>query len=822
CCPQNKKGKEMVLSVSLTIDKIIGDSYFTIKDGEGLHHNTLVGADFNNLSQSEDDVLSIEKLTFKIINDESEEFVNDLSQSEDDALSIEKSTSKKIYDESKESVNDFEVILTLNFSYKYFKYLLKSVSFSLAIESTIIDMVSLKYPEDSSNTLPTSRLEIKQRVLKGPFQPHLKLFSRSKIGNYYRSFQEKWYDSFKWLEYSIDLDRVFCFSCRLFMHSNLNAGHQDPTFSKTGFNNWHIATSRFIKHQNSKSHMISLSSMATFLNSDSIDIVLNKSKEVELSKREAQRMINRSIMHRLIDIALCLAKNGKSLRGHNENTDSVSKGLFLEMVDLLKKYDSLLIEHLENGPKNASYISNRIQNDILLFIQNFMKRNISMVSIIADETSDCSHFEQLPVCVLEHFIGVKRLLSVNAQSVYDSLTEAINEIGIDWKNVIAVCFDGAATMAGSCNGVQAKIKENKPSIYYVHCYGHYLNLILVSSLGRKNNVIFDFFGVLQIIYSFIEASPVRHAILERISKEINLKLKSLKTLSTTKWACRSEAIEAVKNNYSASLLCLEEISNKTNLSEVRAKAKGLIFQMKTFNLIFSMHILSPVLIMIQKVSASLQSPNLDLLSAVSLVKSLREHLSKLRSDDNNFIVIYNEIVSVCQRNLISIPEVKKRKFTRKIDENSTHYTSGSQPGVRGPLGVRDKIEEMRYFTFYPMLDEMIRGIDERFSQETLNLIVSMGKMLKLQTDDADIKILSEAFNLKNIHTEIKLLINILDIESICGSSNTNISKWLDSGTCKTNNRRNQINIDSTPNIAHIDQLSFIFRYVKDGLPIERF
>jgi len=181
-----------------------------------------------------------------------------------------------------------------------------------------------------------------------------------------------------------------------------------------------------------------------------------------------------------------------------------------------------------------------------------------------------------------------------------------------------------------------------------------------------------FFSVLQIIYSFNEASPVCHAILERISKEINLKLKSLKTLSTTKWAYRSEAIEAVKNNYSALLLCFEEISNKTNLSRVRAKAKGLIFQMKTFDFIFSMHILSPVLIMIQKVNASLQSPNLDLLSAVSLVKSLREHLSKLRSYDNNFIVIYNVIVSVCQRNLISIPEVKKRKFTRKIDENSTH------------------------------------------------------------------------------------------------------------------------------------------------------
>jgi len=32
-----------------------------------------------------------------------------------------------------------------------------------------------------------------------------------------------------------------------------------------------------------------------------------------------------------------------------------------------------------------------------------------------------------------------------------------------------------------------------------------------------------------------------------------------------------------------------------------------------------------------------------------------------------------------------------------------------------------------------------------------------------------------------------------------------------------------ISIDSTPDIGHIDQLSFIFRYVNsDGLPVERF
>jgi len=59
-------------------------------------------------------------------------------------------------------------------------------------------------------------------------------------------------------------------------------------------------------------------------------------------------------------------------------------------------------------------------------------------------------------------------------------------------------------------------------------------------------------------------------------------LETLETLSTTRWACRSEAVEAIKTNYSTLLLCLEEMSSATNLFEVRAKVRGLIYQMKVY------------------------------------------------------------------------------------------------------------------------------------------------------------------------------------------------------------------------------------------------
>ncbi|KAL4084056.1 hypothetical protein QTP88_029372 [Uroleucon formosanum] len=195
--------------------------------------------------------------------------------------------------------------------------------------------------------------------------------------------------------------------------------------------------------------MLSNSSDTELVNSTSYD----EAKELVLSKRESDRLNNRSIMQRLIDITILLAKTGEPFRGHNENLKFDNRGMFLELAWLLKKYDSTLKKHLDEGPKNATYIE------------------------------------------------------VDSQSIFDSLTSIVEkQLGLSWLDVVAVCFDGAATMAGCSNGVQSKCKEINSKIFYVHCHAHCLNLILVDSIGRKNRIVFDFFGTIQFLYSFIEGT----------------------------------------------------------------------------------------------------------------------------------------------------------------------------------------------------------------------------------------------------------------------------------------------------------------------------
>jgi len=96
------------------------------------------------------------------------------------------------------------------------------------------------------------------------------------------------------------------------------------------------------------------------------------------------------------------------------------------------------------------------------------------VSIMADKTSDVGHHEQLSIVFryfdkfknrpMEQFVCMKRMMSVDAQSIFNALNEIVEEYEIKWENVISTCFDGAATMAGSIT-VQTKFKEKNPKCF---------------------------------------------------------------------------------------------------------------------------------------------------------------------------------------------------------------------------------------------------------------------------------------------------------------------------------------------------------------------
>ncbi|KAJ8884668.1 hypothetical protein PR048_016526 [Dryococelus australis] len=93
-------------------------------------------------------------------------------------------------------------------------------------------------------------------------------------------------------------------------------------------------------------------------------------------------------------------------------------------------------------------------------------------SIMADETKDVSKVEQLAILIRnvdcddwkikERDIGLHHLKNYSAQ-------------GLDLKNCVEQCYDGANVMSGWENGVQAREKHQAPHAIYFHCHANHFN-----------------------------------------------------------------------------------------------------------------------------------------------------------------------------------------------------------------------------------------------------------------------------------------------------------------------------------------------------------
>ncbi|KAK1403764.1 hypothetical protein POM88_003369 [Heracleum sosnowskyi] len=97
-----------------------------------------------------------------------------------------------------------------------------------------------KYP-------PNVRDDIRREYIRlGAYQPQLRKdqYSPTEFGNQRRRFQAFWFNTFKWLEYSIAKDAAFCFPCYLF-EKDASSQH---AFTIDGFKSWKSFNFLFVLH----------------------------------------------------------------------------------------------------------------------------------------------------------------------------------------------------------------------------------------------------------------------------------------------------------------------------------------------------------------------------------------------------------------------------------------------------------------------------------------------------------------------------------------------------------------------------------------------
>lgn len=89
--------------------------------------------------------------------------------------------------------------------------------------------------------------------------------------------------------------------------------------------------------------------------------------------------------------------------------------------------------------------------------------------------------------------------------------------------LVAQCYDGANVMAGSLNGLQAKIKNDAPNALFTHCQAH---LVLQNgSKSIKNSRIY--FATLTSLPTFFNQSAKRMFVLDTVTGKRILKVATL-------------------------------------------------------------------------------------------------------------------------------------------------------------------------------------------------------------------------------------------------------------------------------------------------------
>ncbi|XP_037101531.1 zinc finger MYM-type protein 1-like [Syngnathus acus] len=185
---------------------------------------------------------------------------------------------------------------------------------------------------------------------------------------------------------------------------------------------------------------------------------------------------NRRYVTYIVNTIVFLGRQGLALRGSDESSGSFQRGNFLELVDYTSKLSPEFASLKKKMRRNATYLSPEIQNEL--------------ITLIADETKDTSHQEQLCVTlrylkdgnVVERFVGFHPLEQLNARFMAEKITKVVSKV-VPMDKCVAQVYDGAAVMKGQKNGVNAIISQDYPKALYLHCQSHVLNLCLVGTVS---------------------------------------------------------------------------------------------------------------------------------------------------------------------------------------------------------------------------------------------------------------------------------------------------------------------------------------------------
>lgn len=582
--------------------------------------------------------------------------------------------------------------------------------------------------------------ETKFQLLNNPWMPDESFeFPASVFGKKKLRFQKHWMSRFSWLVYTKS-DGALCKYCVLFAHETSGKGSHQMLKSLVTepFRDWKHALECFNEHSSNAYHKNAIIMGSNFLkvcHDSNLDI---RNTVSETRKKQVEE--NRKKLIPIIETIKFCGRQGLALRGTNDsgpitNSDEepkVNDGNFRALLRFkLRSGDRNLADHMQNVALNATYISPNIQNELISIIGNLIQKKIvnnvketEYFSILADESMDISRLEELSISVRytqkqdnifvikEDFLCFVRVENLTGQTIAEKILSSLWELGINCDNLVGQGYDGAASMKGSFNGVQALIRKKYPEALYIHCSSHSLNLALCHACDIPD--IRNCIGTVKAVGNFIRSSSKRTDLLKNYLKSDfpNNNWTTIIPMCQTRWVENHDGLIRFKEVYKCLVATLEELSFDSD-TETSSKSSSLLKSILSSEFVISLCSLSMLFSYTSILCKVLQSPSCDLISAVQHVENIADVFSTIRENiEEKFAKIFKSA----------------SEMLNEVNEEIRLPRIAAIQKLRNNIDTNDPEKYFRISVAIPLLDDFIQQIRNRFSQHK-NTINSFCKLL---------------------------------------------------------------------------------------------
>ena len=308
--------------------------------------------------------------------------------------------------------------------------------------------------------------------------------------------------------------------------------------------------------------------------------------------------------------------------------EEIANRKFCSLVNLLKIVSPENMKFFNySGEETIQSIFLAIGSTLMERILNNAKK-AGCYGLLCDEVTDISVMEILVTFIqffnLEtekvetNFLFVENILknstSANAETIFNILTQKIDEFGLQLQNLSSMASDGAAVMTGARSGVAARLKEVNSQVITFHCLCHKLALACTDTTSDiayiKNIELW-----LRQLWKMFENSPKRMAMYMKVQLELKsvhlsdkgkkIVGKKLKKACQTRWLSFHAATSALFDDYLAVIQTLGQLKDED------AVACGLLSKVKTAKFIGAIYILNAVLPILSSLSKTFQKGTIN-------------------------------------------------------------------------------------------------------------------------------------------------------------------------------------------------------------------